>query len=65
MLHSCLSQVHEYAAEKLLATVQSRWTHEVAVGVAGYLLGEFGAHICEKPGMSGAGWDGMASDWLM
>eukprot|EP00597_Dinobryon_sp_UTEXLB2267_P004404 CAMPEP_0170077612 /NCGR_PEP_ID=MMETSP0019_2-20121128/14391_1 /TAXON_ID=98059 /ORGANISM="Dinobryon sp., Strain UTEXLB2267" /LENGTH=1040 /DNA_ID=CAMNT_0010290039 /DNA_START=81 /DNA_END=3203 /DNA_ORIENTATION=- len=45
--------LHEYAAEKLLGTVQSKWAHETAVAVAGYLLGEVGVSICERPGMSG------------
>lgn len=45
--------VHEYAAEKLLQTVQNKWLHETAVALAAYLLGEIGLNICEKPGMSG------------
>jgi len=46
-------EIHEYAAEKLLAAVQSKYCHEVAVSLAGYLLGEIGVNVCERPGMSG------------
>lgn len=48
------SEVHEYAAEKVLASVESKWAHETVVAIAGYLLGEIGINICEQPGMSGA-----------
>lgn len=47
------SEVHEYAAEKMLEIVQSKWAHDTAVSLAGYLLGEIGVNICEKVGMSG------------
>lgn len=47
------TDIHEYAAEKLLKMTQSKWTHETLVCVSGYLLGEIGVNICEKPGMSG------------
>jgi AP-2 complex subunit alpha len=45
--------IHEYAAEKCLTVVQSKFTHETLVGLSGYLLGEIGVNICERPGMSG------------
>lgn len=45
--------LHEYAAEKLCEIVQSKFAHETAVALGGYILGEFGVNICEKPGMSG------------
>eukprot|EP01040_Poterioochromonas_malhamensis_P009825 gene9826-10669_t len=47
------SDIHEYAAEKLLTSVQSKYAHEIVVAVATYLLGEIGVKICEKPGMTG------------
>ena len=46
-------EVHDYAAEKMLESVQSKWCHETCVTLAGYLLGEIGVNICEKPGMGG------------
>jgi len=45
--------LHEYAAEKMMTIVQSKFAHEIAVALGGYLLGEFGVNICEKEGMSG------------
>lgn len=45
--------IHEYAAEKMLASVQSKYCHEIMVQVAGYLLGEIGVNICENPNMTG------------
>lgn len=45
--------IHEYAAEKMLQSVQSKFAHETMVAVAGYLLGEIGVNICENPGMTG------------
>lgn len=45
--------MHEYAAQKMLESVQSKFCHEVGVALAAYLLGEVGVNICEKPGMSG------------
>jgi len=45
--------IQEYAAEKLLGVVQSKWCHETAVALAAYILGEFGVNICEQEGMSG------------
>lgn len=47
------SDIHEYAAEKLLTSVQSKYAHEIVVAVAAYLLGEIGVNICEKSGMTG------------
>ena len=47
------SEIHEYAAEKMLKAVEGKWIHETAVGLAGYILGEIGINICEKPGMGG------------
>jgi len=44
---------HDYAAEKLLSCVQSKYAHEIIVSVAGYLLGEIGVNICERPNMTG------------
>ena len=46
-------EVHEYAAQKMLESVQNKFCHEVAVALSGYLLGEVGVNICEKPGMGG------------
>ena len=45
--------LHEYAAEKMMGIVQSKFAHETAVALGGYLLGEFGVNVCEKEGMSG------------
>jgi len=45
--------VHDYAAEKLLACVQSKYTHDIIISIAGYLLGEIGVNICEQPNMTG------------
>lgn len=45
--------LHEYAAEKMMGIVQSKFAHETAVAMGGYLLGEFGVNVCEKEGMSG------------
>ena len=45
--------MHEYAAQKMLESVQNKFCHEVAVALSGYLLGEVGVNICEKPGMGG------------
>jgi AP-2 complex subunit alpha len=47
------TEVHEYAAQKMLESVQNKFCHEVAVALAGYLLGEVGVNICEKLGMGG------------
>lgn len=46
-------ELHEYASEKLCEIVQSKFAHETAVALGGYILGEFGMNICERPGMSG------------
>ena len=51
--HTDLPEVHEYAAQKMLESVQNKFCHEVAVALAGYLLGEVGVNICEKLGMGG------------
>jgi AP-2 complex subunit alpha len=45
--------IHEYAAEKLLVSVDVKYAHDSIVAVAAYLLGEVGVNICEQPGMSG------------
>lgn len=45
--------LHEFAAERLLETVQSKWSHDTAVALAAYVLGEVGVSVCDKPGMSG------------
>ena len=45
--------MQEYAAEKMLGIVKSKFAHEITVALAGYILGEFGVNICEKEGMSG------------
>merc|ERR1712238_352995 len=42
-----------YAAATLLATANHHRCHETAVRVAGYVLGEFGFLVAERPGMSG------------
>jgi len=42
-----------YAAGTLLVAVGPRRSHETAVRVAAYILGEFGFLIAERPGMSG------------
>lgn len=42
-----------YTAATLLVAVSPRRCHETAVRVAGYILGEFGFLIAERPGMSG------------
>lgn len=47
------SEIHVYAAEKLFKAVSAKATHEIAVALAAYLLGEIGIHICEKSGMDG------------
>ena len=47
------SSIHEYAAEKMLATIERKHTHDNVVALAAYLLGEIGVNICEHPGMSG------------
>jgi AP-2 complex subunit alpha len=47
------ASIHEYAAEKMLVTVESKYAHDNAVAIAAYLLGEIGVNICEHPGMSG------------
>eukprot|EP00606_Chrysophyceae_sp_TOSAG23-5_P000521 GSChrysophyteH2.ASY1.ANO1.268.1 assembled CDS len=46
-------EVHEYAAQKLFNSVQSKTCHEVCICLAAYLLGEIGFFICDKPGCSG------------
>lgn len=46
-------ELHEYASQKLCEIVQSKFAHETAVALGGYILGEFGVNICERPGMSG------------
>lgn len=46
-------ELHDYAAEKLCEIVQSKFAHETAVALGGYILGEFGTNVCERPGMSG------------
>jgi AP-2 complex subunit alpha len=46
-------EIHVYAAEKLFKAVSNKVTHEIAVALAAYLLGEIGIHICEKSGMDG------------
>ena len=38
------NEVHEYAAEKMLQSVQNKFCHETAVALAGYLLGEVGRY---------------------
>eukprot|EP00604_Paraphysomonas_vestita_P001033 CAMPEP_0174821540 /NCGR_PEP_ID=MMETSP1107-20130205/9052_1 /TAXON_ID=36770 /ORGANISM="Paraphysomonas vestita, Strain GFlagA" /LENGTH=853 /DNA_ID=CAMNT_0016038711 /DNA_START=353 /DNA_END=2914 /DNA_ORIENTATION=- len=45
--------LHEYAAAKMITIVQSKFAPETAVALAGYVLGEFGVNICERPGNSG------------
>lgn len=45
--------IHEYAAKKMLESVQSKYSHEIIIAVAGYLLGEIGVDICEQPGSTG------------
>lgn len=45
--------IQEYAAEKMIQVVQSKWCHETAVALAAYIIGEFGVNVCEKAGMSG------------
>lgn len=45
--------VQEYACEKLLSAVKSRYAHETAICLAGYILGEFGVNICENEEMGG------------
>ena len=47
------AEIHEYAAEKLFDCVKSKWSHDIVIALAGYLLGEIGVNICEKPEMSG------------
>ncbi len=32
------TDIHEFAAERLLGTVQSKWAHEIIVALAGYVL---------------------------
>lgn len=43
------ADIHEYAAEKLLETVQSKWAHETIVALAAYMLGKYRAcvHVCD------------------
>lgn len=53
LIPNCFVDIHEYAAEKLLETVQSKYAHETIVALSAYLLGEIGVNICEKPNMSG------------
>ena len=45
--------VHEYAAQKLFNSCQSKFCQEVCICLAAYLLGEVGFTICDKPGCSG------------
>lgn len=45
--------IHEYAAEKMLAVMETKYAHDSIVAVAAYLLGEVGVNICENTGMSG------------
>lgn len=47
------TDLHEYAAAKMLTIVQSKFAPETAVALGGYVLGEFGVNICERAGMSG------------
>lgn len=47
------TDIHEYAAEKMLTLTSSKFAHEIIVAIAGYLLGEIGVNICDKPGMTG------------
>jgi AP-2 complex subunit alpha len=46
-------EIHAYAAEKMFATASNKFAHEIAIGLAGYLLGEIGENICTLPGKSG------------
>jgi AP-2 complex subunit alpha len=46
-------EVHEYAAEKLFECVKAKFIPDILIALAGYLLGEIGINICEKPDMSG------------
>ena len=43
--------IHEYAAEKLFTSIRNKWTHDTAIALAAYLLGEVGFNICAKPGI--------------
>jgi hypothetical protein len=43
-------EVHEYSAMKMFEAVQSKYCHEIAIALAGYLLGEVGVNICEQIG---------------
>jgi AP-2 complex subunit alpha len=45
--------IHEYAAQKMLTSVEGKYAHDNVVAIAAYLLGEIGVNICEQPGMSG------------
>lgn len=45
--------IHEYAAQKMLLTVEGKYAHDNVVAIAAYLLGEIGVNICEHAGMSG------------
>jgi len=45
--------IHEYAAEKMFAAVQSKHCHPVGVSLASYLLGEIGVTICDRKDRSG------------
>lgn len=47
------TDIHEYAAEKMLGLVQAKFAHEIVVAIAAYLLGEIGVNICDKPNMTG------------
>ena len=37
----------------MLSSVKSKYAHETAICLAGYVLGEFGVNICEKEEMGG------------
>ncbi len=45
--------IHDYAAEKMIHVVKSKFAHDTIISVAAYLLGEIGVNICEKEGMTG------------
>lgn len=47
------SEIHAYAAEKMFDSAGNKFAHEIAVALAGYLLGEIGVNICTMPGKSG------------
>lgn len=46
-------EIQDYACEKLLAAIKSKLAHETVICLAGYILGEFGINICDKPDMGG------------